>query len=765
MKYSRCFGVLLVLCNYLLCYTPVLAQLTVGSNGLWVKDGATLSVNGLALKPTGSLKLPTLQRSATPISDNGTSSINQVYALSTPLAFTGKVLFYYDAVAVGSNPANTLRLAYAQTTGGPMTIVYGTTLDAPKGVLEYEFEAPVNLQYITATAVDLTPPTVAITSNMSRLKAGEAAIITFTLSEASTDFTIMDIVATGGTISGLSGSGLNYMATFTPTDNSKGLGSVAVTANAFTNIVGIGNSASSMQQPIDIDTQVPSGYSVSIDQANITLANHTALSFTFSGAEVGAAFSYKILSSAGGTPITGSGTISTATQQVSNIDVSGLANGTLGLSVTLTDDFGNVGSPATNTVLKSVNHAPLITGTPTTTVDQDATYSFTPAANDVDGDVLTFSIMNKPSWATFDPATGRLTGTPSNADVGTTSGIMISVSDGTLTASLSAFSITVATKLFTGVDLLDQNFTYDGTAKQLTLQGVLPAGADVVFTNNERTNAGSQTVEVKLTAPGYTPKNLVGQLTVTKATLSGLNLPNKDWVYDGTVQSIKLSGELPSGVKVVYENNDKVNAGRYEVKAVIAETQNYFGEIFTATLLIRKVKQTITFVAPAVLGRDAGKVALDVQSSSGLPVTLTGDDPMVATVSGTELHVHHLGTVRITATQSGNENYEAASPVTVSVRVVNDASAALPIRVHQALSPNGDGNNEFLMIEAIRDYPENKVTIFDKNGSVLAEIEGYDNRDKVFFGRDHRDGTYFYYVDVKDNGVWKREKGYFVIRR
>jgi len=57
------------------------------------------------------------------------------------------------------------------------------------------------------------------------------------------------------------------------------------------------------------------------------------------------------------------------------------------------------------------------------------------------------------------------------------------------------------------------------------------------------------------------------------------------------------------------------------------------------------------------------------------------------------------------------------------------------------------------------------VTIFDKNGSVLAEIEGYDNRDKVFFGRDHRDGTYFYYIDVKDNGVWKREKGYFVIRR
>ncbi|MFD2556281.1 putative Ig domain-containing protein [Sphingobacterium tabacisoli] len=511
--------------------------------------------------------------------------------------------------------------------------------------------------------------------------------------------------------------------------------------------------------------------------------------------------------------------------------------------ISVSDGTLTASLPAFSITVVNVNDAPTIIGTPATTVDQDATYSFTPTANDVDGDVLTFSIVNRPSWATFNTTTGTLTGTPSNSDVGTASGIVISVSDGTLTASLPAFSITVVTKLFTGVDLPDQNFTYDGTAKQLTLQGIPPAGADVVFTNNSRTNAGSQTVEVQLTAPGYTPKSLTGRLTVTeaplfvsaeakkkvygendpaltyvatgfkgtddvsilvgglkratgenvgrygieigdlaaggnynisytgadltitKAVLSGLSLPDKDLVYDGTVQSIRLSGTLPSGVKVVYENNDKVNAGRYEVKAVIAETPNYFGETFTATLLIRKAKQTITFMTPEVLGRDAGKVALDVQSNSGLPVTLTGDDPMVATVSGTELHVHRLGTVHITATQSGNENYEAASPVTVSVRVANDASAPLPIRVHQALSPNGDGINEFLIIEGIRDYPDNKVTIFDKNGSVLAEIEGYDNRDKVFFGRDHRDGTYFYYVDVKDNGVWKREKGYFVIRR
>jgi len=65
--------------------------------------------------------------------------------------------------------------------------------------------------------------------------------------------------------------------------------------------------------------------------------------------------------------------------------------------------------------------------------------------DDVDDDTLTFSITNKPTWATFTSATGMLSGTPASNNVGTTSGIVISVSDGTETVSLPAFSLTVAT--------------------------------------------------------------------------------------------------------------------------------------------------------------------------------------------------------------------------------------------------------------------------------------------------------------------------------
>jgi hypothetical protein len=70
-------------------------------------------------------------------------------------------------------------------------------------------------------------------------------------------------------------------------------------------------------------------------------------------------------------------------------------------------------------------------------------YNFQPQASDPDGDALTYSISNKPAWASFSSTTGRLSGTPGSGTAGTYSGITISVSDGTLSASLPAFAITV----------------------------------------------------------------------------------------------------------------------------------------------------------------------------------------------------------------------------------------------------------------------------------------------------------------------------------
>ncbi len=113
----------------------------------------------------------------------------------------------------------------------------------------------------------------------------------------------------------------------------------------------------------------------------------------------------------------------------------------------------------------STNSAPSITGAPPANIDVSETYSFTPNASDPDGDSLTFSVSNKPAWASFDSSNGRLSGAPTLGDVGTDSGIVISVSDGTDTSSLNAFSITV------NMDQTNSAPTISGTPASSVNQG------------------------------------------------------------------------------------------------------------------------------------------------------------------------------------------------------------------------------------------------------------------------------------------------------
>jgi hypothetical protein len=114
------------------------------------------------------------------------------------------------------------------------------------------------------------------------------------------------------------------------------------------------------------------------------------------------------------------------------------------ISIRVSDGRNSTGLPAFSISVKaSANSAPSISGSPASVVTAGQPYSFTPSANDADGDPLTFSVANKPTWATFSASTGKLSGTPTAANVGSYPSIAISVSDGKATTSLAAFSITV----------------------------------------------------------------------------------------------------------------------------------------------------------------------------------------------------------------------------------------------------------------------------------------------------------------------------------
>jgi len=135
-------------------------------------------------------------------------------------------------------------------------------------------------------------------------------------------------------------------------------------------------------------------------------------------------------------------TFSTATGRLSGTPT---AAGThTNIAIAVSDGTATATLAAFSITVGSTNRAPVITGTPVTSAKAGQPYSFKATAQDADGDPLTFSIQNKPSWATFDASNGTLYGTPTSANVATFANIVISANDGKASASLPSFAITVA---------------------------------------------------------------------------------------------------------------------------------------------------------------------------------------------------------------------------------------------------------------------------------------------------------------------------------
>jgi hypothetical protein len=172
--------------------------------------------------------------------------------------------------------------------------------------------------------------------------------------------------------------------------------------------------------------------------------------------------------------------------------------------------------------------APTISGTPRNEVTVGSAYSFQPTASDANGDKLTFSASKLPAWASFNTSTGHLSGTPTAANVGTTSNIVISVSDGKKSTSLPPFSITVAEVASGSATLAWTPPTTNTDGSQLTnLAGYIISYG---------TSAGSLTHSVQISNPG------IADYVIT-------NLTPGTWYFD--IQAFNQQGTHSSVSKTV----------------------------------------------------------------------------------------------------------------------------------------------------------------------------------------------------------------------
>ncbi|MBP6877346.1 MAG: hypothetical protein KBC34_04950 [Phenylobacterium sp.] len=154
-----------------------------------------------------------------------------------PLDFTvGDVLVANGTLSAFASTVDPLiykaTFSPTMTGAGQVSVAAGAYTDAASN--------PNQAGASVSIAIDQTPPTVAVTSSLAELIAGEVATISFTFSEAPVGFSLSDVSAAGGAMSDLQATSnpLVYTAKFTPTAG-VAMGSASITvASSYTDAAG-----------------------------------------------------------------------------------------------------------------------------------------------------------------------------------------------------------------------------------------------------------------------------------------------------------------------------------------------------------------------------------------------------------------------------------------------------------------------------------------------------------------------------------------------
>ncbi|HJZ19072.1 MAG TPA: Ig domain-containing protein [Candidatus Nanoarchaeia archaeon] len=91
---------------------------------------------------------------------------------------------------------------------------------------------------------------------------------------------------------------------------------------------------------------------------------------------------------------------------------------------------------------QSINNPPQIISNPITGVNEHQVYTYSVIAVDTDGNILTYSLIQSPSWLSINSVNGLITGTAPNVATNTNYAVIVGVSDGSLNASQN-YTLTV----------------------------------------------------------------------------------------------------------------------------------------------------------------------------------------------------------------------------------------------------------------------------------------------------------------------------------
>lgn len=157
--------------------------------------------------------------------------------------------FSSASVSVSAGSLGTLSTSNYKTFTGiytPPTNSNGTvSIFVPAGTFTNGINGVANTVSNTIQITyDTLQPTMSITAGSTNLSINQTTVVTFTSSESTSNFTLSDVTVSNGSLTGFSGSGTTYTATYTPPANSNASATISVASGTFSDSFGNINPAS-----------------------------------------------------------------------------------------------------------------------------------------------------------------------------------------------------------------------------------------------------------------------------------------------------------------------------------------------------------------------------------------------------------------------------------------------------------------------------------------------------------------------------------------
>jgi gliding motility-associated-like protein len=314
-------------------------------------------------------------------------------------------------------------------------------------------------------------------------------------------------------------------------------------------------------------------------------------------------------------------------------------------------------------------------------------------------------------------------------------------------AVLNAISLSPATAKTTvsGPGYANYAATVANTVSSVTITPVTQDPTATVTVNGAAVTSGTASAAIPL---------IIGQNTITTIVTAQDGVTTKSYIF--TVTRSPSSNALLTSISISPATAKTTVSG--------PGYANY-----TATVASTLTSVTVTPVTqdPTATATVNGTAVTSGTASAAIPLA-AGQNTVTTIVTAQDGVTTRSYIITITRpVASMNSVYE---PIGVAAPPDSPQLAEDGLVVHQAVSPNGDGVNDFLNIEGISNYPDNKLKIMNRNGTLVYEADGYDNRSKTFDGHSNKTGvmqlpgTYFYSLDYTVDGKPKHKTGFIVLK-